>query len=93
MKGRALKAPALSPLPPGGGRHRLHGAQHRDWTVRTRPFGTAAGNAGAANRRAAKKVLPVVWAPIVANGAYGTYLQGRGIVEKPGGFALHHALG
>lgn len=52
------------------------------------PLGLAAGVAGAADKRAAKTLLPLVSAGIVANGLQGTYLHARGISQRPGGFAL-----
>jgi hypothetical protein len=47
----------------------------------------AAGGAGFFNRRAAKTVLPIVSAFVVANGVQGTYLHVRGILRKPGGLS------
>jgi hypothetical protein len=52
------------------------------------PIGFAAGVAGVLSKRAAKTVLPVVSAAIVANGVQGTYLHARGIGQRPGGWAL-----
>jgi hypothetical protein len=52
------------------------------------PVGFAAGVAGACSKRAAKTVLPVASAAIVANGLQGTYLHARGIAQKPGGWRL-----
>jgi hypothetical protein len=52
------------------------------------PAGLAAGVAGVASRRAAKTVLPLVSAAIVANGLQGTYLHARGIAQRPGGWRL-----
>jgi hypothetical protein len=51
------------------------------------PLGAAAGVAGFFSRRAAKTMLPVASAAIVANGLQGTYLHARGIAQKPGGWA------
>lgn len=51
------------------------------------PIGAAAGVAGVVSRRAAKTALPVASAAIVANGLQGTYLHGRGIAQKPGGWS------
>jgi hypothetical protein len=51
------------------------------------PIGAAAGVAGFASRRAAKTVLPLASAAIVANGLQGTYLHWRGIAQKPGGWS------
>jgi hypothetical protein len=45
-----------------------------------------AGIAGVASRRAARTVLPVASALVVANGIQGFYLHCRGVHQKPGGF-------
>jgi hypothetical protein len=50
------------------------------------PVGAAAGTAGMLSKRAAKTALPIASAAIVANGLQGTYLHGRGIAQKPGGW-------
>ena len=50
------------------------------------PIGAAAGIAGVVSKRAAKTVLPIVSATIVANGLQGLWLHGRGIKQKPGGW-------
>ncbi len=50
------------------------------------PIGAAAGIAGVVSERAARTVLPVASAAIVANGLQGTYLHARGIGQKPGGW-------
>ena len=50
------------------------------------PVGALAGIAGVASRRMAKSVLPLVSGIIVANGLQGTWLHGRGIRQKPGGW-------
>ncbi len=50
------------------------------------PIGAAAGIAGVVNQRAAKTVLPVASATIIANGLQGLWLHGRGIKQKPGGW-------
>jgi phosphotransferase system glucose/maltose/N-acetylglucosamine-specific IIC component len=47
-----------------------------------------AGIAAVFSRRAAKTVLPVASAIVVANGLQGTYLHARGIAQKPGGWKL-----
>ncbi len=52
------------------------------------PVGLAAGLAGFASKRAAKTVLPVASAAIVANGLQGTYLHARGVAQRPGGWRL-----
>ncbi|MGO4536451.1 hypothetical protein [Leifsonia sp. 2MCAF36] len=50
------------------------------------PVGAVAGVAGVLNRRAAKTLLPIAAATIVANGLQGTYLHARGVAQKPGGW-------
>jgi hypothetical protein len=50
------------------------------------PIGAAAGIVGFFSERAARTVLPVTSAAIVANGLQGTYLHARGIGQKPGGW-------
>ena len=50
------------------------------------PVGAAAGVAGFFSQRLAKTALPLASAVIVGNGLQGTYLHGRGIAQKPGGF-------
>ena len=50
------------------------------------PVGAAAGIAGVFSRRAAKTLLPIAAATIVANGIQGTWLHARGIGQKPGGW-------
>ncbi|MEV8213069.1 hypothetical protein [Leifsonia sp. NPDC077715] len=50
------------------------------------PVGAIAGVAGVFSTRAAKTLLPVAAATIVANGLQGTYLHARGIGQKPGGW-------
>jgi hypothetical protein len=52
------------------------------------PLGLAAGVAGFMSKRAAKTVLPLVSAGIVANGLQGTYLHARGVSQRPGGWRL-----
>ena len=44
-----------------------------------------AGVAGVVSKRAAKTVLPLASALVVANGLQGTFLHARGILQKPGG--------
>jgi hypothetical protein len=51
------------------------------------PVGAVAGVAGFFSKRWAKTALPVASAVIVANGIQGTYLHGRGIAQKPGGWS------
>lgn len=50
------------------------------------PVGAVAGIAGACNHRAAKTLLPLASATIVANGVQGVWLHARGIKQKPGGW-------
>jgi hypothetical protein len=50
------------------------------------PVGAVAGIAGVVSKRAAKTVLPLAAATIVANGLQGTWLHARGIGQKPGGW-------
>jgi hypothetical protein len=50
------------------------------------PVGAAAGVAGVVSRRMAKTLLPLASGIIVANGLQGTWLHGRGIKQKPGGW-------
>ena len=58
------------------------------WPVVVVPTAIPAGIAAVLSRRAAKTVLPVASALIVANGLQGTYLHARGIAQKPGGWHL-----
>ncbi len=51
------------------------------------PVGAVAGVAGFFSKRWAKTALPLASAVIVANGIQGTYLHGRGIAQKPGGWS------
>jgi len=57
------------------------------WPVVLGPVGAAAGVAGFLDKRMAKTALPLASAVIVANGLQGTYLHGRGIAQKPGGWS------
>jgi hypothetical protein len=50
------------------------------------PIAAAAGVAGVISKRAAKTLLPLASATIVANGLQGVWLHGRGIKQKPGGW-------
>jgi hypothetical protein len=52
------------------------------------PVATAAGLAGVFSRRAAKTVLPIVSAVVLANSLQGQYLHLRGIAQRPGGWKL-----
>jgi hypothetical protein len=60
------------------------------WPVVIVPTAVPAGVAAVFNRRAAKTVLPLASAAIVANGLQGTYLHLRGIRQRPGGFTLYN---
>ena len=55
------------------------------WPVVVVPTVVPAGVAAVFSRRAARTVLPVMSALVVANGVQGTYLHARGILQKPGG--------
>jgi hypothetical protein len=52
------------------------------------PVATAAGLAGVFSRRAAKTVLPIVSAVVLANSLQGQYLHLRGIAQRPGGWKM-----
>lgn len=58
------------------------------WPIVVVPTVVPAGIAAIFSRRAAKTVLPVTSALVVANGLQGTYLHARGIAQKPGGWSL-----
>jgi hypothetical protein len=60
------------------------------WPVVVVPTAIPAGVAAVVSRRAAKTVLPLTSAAIVANGLQGTYLHLRGIRQRPGGFTLYN---
>jgi hypothetical protein len=60
------------------------------WPVVVVPTAIPAGIAAVFSRRAAKTVLPLTSAAIVANGVQGTYLHWRGIRQRPGGFTLYN---
>lgn len=55
------------------------------WPVFIVPLMAPAGIAAVVSKRAAKTVLPVASALVVANGLQGTFLHVRGILQKPGG--------
>lgn len=57
------------------------------WPIVVIPTVIPAGIAAVFSRRAAKTVLPVASAMVVANGLQGTFLHWRGIMQKPGGAA------
>jgi hypothetical protein len=52
------------------------------------PVGMVAGVAGFFSKRAAKTLLPIASATIVANGLQGAYLHARGVGQRPGGWKL-----
>jgi hypothetical protein len=52
------------------------------------PAMAAAGVAGIFSRRAAKTVLPLVSATVLANSLQGQYLHLRGIAQRPGGWQM-----
>jgi hypothetical protein len=60
------------------------------WPVFVVPTAIPAGIAGVTSARAAKTVLPLTSAAIVANGLQGTYLHWRGIRQRPGGWTLYN---
>jgi hypothetical protein len=55
------------------------------WPIVIVPTMAPAGVAAVMSRRAAKTVLPLASALVIANGVQGTYLHWRGILQKPGG--------
>jgi hypothetical protein len=55
------------------------------WPVVIIPTMAPAGVAAVFSRRAAKTILPLASAVVVANGLQGTFLHWRGILQKPGG--------
>jgi hypothetical protein len=60
------------------------------WPIAVVPTAIPAGIAAVFSKRAAKTVLPLASAAIVANGMQGTYLHWRGIRQRPGGFTLYN---
>jgi hypothetical protein len=60
------------------------------WPIAVVPTAIPAGIAGIFSERAARTVLPLASAAIVANGLQGTYLHWRGIRQRPGGFTLYN---
>jgi hypothetical protein len=58
------------------------------WPIVLMPTLVPAGIAAVFSHRAAKTLLPVASAIVVANGLQGTYLHARGIAAKPGGWKL-----
>jgi hypothetical protein len=55
------------------------------WPIVIIPTMAPAGIAAVFSRRAARTVLPLASALVVANGLQGTFLHWRGILAKPGG--------
>jgi hypothetical protein len=47
----------------------------------------AAGAAAVTSERAAETWLPAIAGLVAANGAFGTFMHGRGIARKPGGWS------
>jgi len=60
------------------------------WPVVVVPSAIPAGIAAVFSRRAARTVLPLASAAIVANGLQGTYLHWRGIRQRPGGWTRYN---
>jgi hypothetical protein len=60
------------------------------WPVVIVPSALPAGVAAVFSHRAAKTVLPLASAAIVANGVQGTYLHVRGIRQRPGGWTKYN---
>lgn len=58
------------------------------WPIVLNPVLSAAGVAGAVNKRAAKTALPIASLLLIANGLQGTYLHVRGVAQRPGGWRL-----
>ncbi len=52
------------------------------------PVAIAGAVAGVVNPRAAKTLLPIASAAVVANGVQGFYLHVRGVARKPGGWRM-----
>ena len=60
------------------------------WPVVVVPTAVPAGIAAVFSERAARTVLPVASAAIVANGIQGTWLHWRGIAQRPGGITRYN---
>jgi hypothetical protein len=60
------------------------------WPIVVLPAAVPAGLAAVVSRRAARTVLPLTSAAIVANGLQGTYLHWRGIAQRPGGITRYN---
>ena len=63
------------------------------WPVVIMPTAVPAGIAAVFSARAARTVLPLASAVIVANGLQGTYLHWRGIAQRPGGWTRYNMEG
>jgi hypothetical protein len=63
------------------------------WPIVVVPTAIPAGIAAVASHRAAKTVLPLASAAIVANGLQGTYLHLRGVHQRPGGWTRYNIEG
>jgi hypothetical protein len=55
--------------------------------VALRPALGLSGAAAVRSPRAARTLLPATAAAVAANGAFGTFMHGRGIARKPGGWS------
>lgn len=60
------------------------------WPIAVLPAAVPAGVAAVFSRRAARTVLPLASAAIVANGLQGTYLHLRGVAQRPGGITRYN---
>jgi hypothetical protein len=60
------------------------------WPIVVLPAAVPAGAAAIFSRRAARTVLPLASAAIVANGLQGTYLHVRGVAQRPGGITRYN---
>ena len=60
------------------------------WPIVIVPAAVPAGVASVFSRKAARTVLPLASAAIVANGVQGTYLHLRGVAQKPGGITRYN---
>jgi hypothetical protein len=60
------------------------------WPMAVVPTAIPAGVAAVFSERAARTVLPLASAAIVANGLQGTYLHWRGISQRPGGWTVYN---
>src|SRR3954465_11659467 len=60
------------------------------WPAIVVPAAIPARIAAGFSPRAARTLLPLASAAIVANGLQGTYLHWRGVRQRPGGFTLYN---